>query len=222
MSKGNKELYVGSLSYDTTEYDLEKLFSVSGRVTSIHLIVDLKTGEFKGCGYVRMSTEAEAKDAVASLDGAMLIDRKITVSIANPVKPKTAGGGYKGKKPWAESPAGAKALGKPAAKGAAKPQKTAAPKPAAAKPVAKAATAKPASSKPAFAKAEAGRPAAFKSEAAKAGSDRSDGGRSAFSKSDSPKSGFSKPGPSTKPSSPKSGFAKPGPAKSGPSRGGKR
>ena len=46
MSKNLKELYVGSLSYDATEYDLEKLFSVSGTVTSIHLIVDLKTGEF--------------------------------------------------------------------------------------------------------------------------------------------------------------------------------
>lgn len=93
----SKELYVGSLSYDTTEYDLEKLFSVSGRVTSIHLITDSKTGEFKGCGYVRMSSEAEAKDAIHSLDGALLIDRRITVSIANPQKQKPASGGYKGK-----------------------------------------------------------------------------------------------------------------------------
>jgi RNA recognition motif-containing protein len=92
-----KELYVGSLSYDTTEYDLEKLFSVSGRVTSIHLITDLKTGQFKGCGYVRMSTEAEAKDAIQSLDGALLIDRRITVSMANPQKQKPVAGGYKGK-----------------------------------------------------------------------------------------------------------------------------
>jgi RNA recognition motif-containing protein len=97
-----KELYVGSLSYETTEYDLEKLFSVSGKVTSVHLIVDLKTGEFKGCGYIRMSTEAEAKDAVDSLDGAILIDRKITVSIARPQKLNSHlgnKGGYKGKAP---------------------------------------------------------------------------------------------------------------------------
>lgn len=108
-----KELYVGSLSYDTTEYDLEKLFSVSGRVTSIHLITDPKTGQFKGCGYVRMSTEAEAKDAIASLDGALLIDRQITVSMANPQKQKTQGGGYKGKSGGGPR-SGASAAGKPA------------------------------------------------------------------------------------------------------------
>jgi RNA recognition motif-containing protein len=70
MSKPGKELYVGSLSYDVTEYELEKLFAVSGNVTSIHLITDAVTGQFKGCGYVRMSTEAEARDAIDSLDGA--------------------------------------------------------------------------------------------------------------------------------------------------------
>lgn len=93
-----KELYVGHLSYDTSEWELEKLFSVSGRVTSIHLITDPVTGEFKGCGYVRMSTEAEAKDAIQSLDGALFLERKITVSEARPqnqLKP----GGYKGKAP---------------------------------------------------------------------------------------------------------------------------
>jgi RNA recognition motif-containing protein len=130
MSKPGKELYVGSLSFDVTEYDLEKLFAVSGTVTSVHLICDNKTGEFKGCGYVRMSTEAEAKDAIASLDGAMLIDRRITVSIANPQKTK-APGGYKGKAP-ATGEAPARSSAKPAAKPAG--ARVAAGKPAAAKP----------------------------------------------------------------------------------------
>jgi RNA recognition motif-containing protein len=133
-----KELYVGSLSYDTTEYDLEKLFSVSGRVTSIHLITDAKTGQFKGCGYVRMSSEAEAKDAINSLDGALLIDRKITVSMANPQKQQT--GGYKGKFPAPKKPGsaakgpGGKSFGKgpsspkPAAKAGFKPASRPAPK----------------------------------------------------------------------------------------------
>jgi RNA recognition motif-containing protein len=134
-----KELYVGSLSYDVTEYDIEKLFSVSGRVTSIHLITDPKTGEFKGCGYVRMSTEAEAKDAIQSLDGALLIDRKITVSMANPQKQQT--GGYKGKSfapkkggAASKGPAGGKAFSKgpsspkPAAKAGFKPASKQAPK----------------------------------------------------------------------------------------------
>lgn len=130
-----KELYVGHLSYDTTEYDLEKLFSVSGRVTSIHLITDPESGEFKGCGYVRMSTEAEAKDAILSLDGALLIDRKITVSEARPQKLKPAGGGYKGKSSGPRAVAGGKG-GAPKA-GGAKPagfKPAAGSKPAAAKP----------------------------------------------------------------------------------------
>lgn len=108
-----KELYVGHLSFETTEYELEKLFSVSGRVTSIHLITDSVTGEFKGCGYVRMSTDAEAKDAIDSLDGALLIGRKITVSEARPQKMKPQGGGYKGKSSGAKAGAGKDAAGKP-------------------------------------------------------------------------------------------------------------
>ena len=99
--KMGKELYVGGISYQATAQDVEKLFSVSGRVTSIHLITDPKTGQFKGCGYVRMSTEAEAKDAIASLDGALLLDRTLTVSRANPQKlapqaPKKPRGGSGG------------------------------------------------------------------------------------------------------------------------------
>jgi len=144
----NKELYVGSLSYETTEYDLEKLFTVSGRVTSVHLIVDLKTGEFKGCGYVRMSTEAEAKDAIDSLDGAMLIDRKITVSEARPQKMRPQGGGakggYKGKSTGASSEGASAGAGRPVASKKTTDFKAGAAKAAAARP----ATARPAAAKP--------------------------------------------------------------------------
>ncbi|HYS42816.1 MAG TPA: RNA-binding protein, partial [Geobacteraceae bacterium] len=65
-----KELYVGHISEKATENDLLKLFSVVGTVTSVHLITDPQTGEFKGCGYVRMATDAEAKEAIETLDGA--------------------------------------------------------------------------------------------------------------------------------------------------------
>ena len=142
-----KELYVGSLSYDTTEYELEKLFSVSGRVTSIHLITDPKTGEFKRCGYVRMSTEAEAKDAIESLDGAHFLDKTITVSMANPQK-QVQQGGYKGK-------SGAPSRGARGAKGGAVGSGTAAHRPSdgksapAKRPFSKpAGAAKPSSSRP--------------------------------------------------------------------------
>ena len=83
-----KELYVGHISEKATENDLLKLFSVAGTVTSVHLITDSQTGEFKGCGYVRMATDAEAKEAIDSLDGALLIDRIVVVSEARPQKPK--------------------------------------------------------------------------------------------------------------------------------------
>ncbi|MBJ6725691.1 RNA recognition motif domain-containing protein [Geomesophilobacter sediminis] len=112
-----KELYVGRISYEATEEDLRKLFSVSGTVTSIHLITDLKTGEFKGCGYVRMSTDAEAKDAIATLDGALLIDRSITVSIAKPQKMLAKGGGA----PFRPKGPGKGAKGAPAQTGAKNP-----------------------------------------------------------------------------------------------------
>jgi len=150
-----KELYVGHLSYDATEWELERLFSVSGRVTSIHLITDAETGQFKGCGYVRMSTEAEAKDAILSLDGARFLDSTITVSEARPQKTVTKGG-YKGKAPGAGRPAG----GRSAAGGAAKPGGF---KPAGAKaPGAKPAGAKAPGAKPAGDKAPGGKPGGFK------------------------------------------------------------
>ena len=64
------------------------MFAVTGTVTSLHLITDPETGEFKRCGYVRMSTDAEVADAIETLDGALLIDQIITVSLARPQKPK--------------------------------------------------------------------------------------------------------------------------------------
>jgi RNA recognition motif-containing protein len=85
----SRELYVGSISFKATEEDIHRLFSVAGTVTSIHLITDSATGEFKGCCYVKMATAAEAKEAITTLDGALLIDRIITVSVARPQKQPT-------------------------------------------------------------------------------------------------------------------------------------
>ena len=156
----SKELYVGSLSYETTEYDLEKMFSVSGRVTSVHLIVDLTTGEFKGCGYVRMSTEAEAKDAIDCLDGAILLDRKMTVSLARAQKMKATGGGLRGSfkgKPGGSNNQGPSAgAAKPAASKKTTDYKAGAAKAAAARPE----TARPAAARPA--KPATSRPSAAK------------------------------------------------------------
>lgn len=78
------ELYLGSISANATEEDIRKLFSIVGTVTSIHLIRDTQTGEFKECGYLKMATAAEAKEAIETLDGALLIDRVLAVSEARP------------------------------------------------------------------------------------------------------------------------------------------
>lgn len=83
-----KELYVGNITAKATDDDIRRLFKVAGTVTSLHLITDPETGEFKGCGYVRMATDAEAKEAIETLDGALLGDKVIRVSEARPQKPK--------------------------------------------------------------------------------------------------------------------------------------
>ena len=83
----NRELYVGSLPFESTEEDLVRLFSVSGTVQSVHIITDKISGKSKGCGYVKMTTIEEARDAINCLDGALLDNRKITVSEARVQKP---------------------------------------------------------------------------------------------------------------------------------------
>lgn len=84
----SKDLYVKHISAEATEEDLRKLFAVSGKVTYVHMVKDDKSGEFAGCAFVKMSSEAEARDAIVTLDGALLINRTIVVSAARPQKPK--------------------------------------------------------------------------------------------------------------------------------------
>jgi len=98
-----KELYVGHISEQATEEDLRKLFEVMGVVTSVHLIVDDATGEFKRCGYVRMLSEVNLNEVVETLDGTWLIDRCIVVSIAKPQKERPAKTPYVRRKPVAHA-----------------------------------------------------------------------------------------------------------------------
>ncbi|MHB8707587.1 MAG: RNA recognition motif domain-containing protein [Desulfuromonadales bacterium] len=104
----SKDLYVRHISAEATEEDLRKLFAVSGKVTYVHMVKDAKSGEFVGCAFVKMSSEAEAKDAIVTLDGALLGNRTILVSEARPQKPKGRqpqgsfpgkGGPHRGKRP---------------------------------------------------------------------------------------------------------------------------
>jgi RNA recognition motif-containing protein len=97
-----KEIYVGHISENATEEDIWKLFSVMGTVTSVHLIINPETGEFKRCGYVRMASGIDLAEVVETLDGTYLVDREIVVSIARPQKPGMSKSGGN-KQPWMKS-----------------------------------------------------------------------------------------------------------------------
>jgi len=81
-----KKLYIGSLSYDTTEDSLKDLFSQAGTVNSVAIIVDKFSGRSKGFGFVEMSSEKEAKKAIEMFNGKELDGRNIIVNEARPRK----------------------------------------------------------------------------------------------------------------------------------------
>lgn len=89
------KLFVGGISWDSTEDSLKNLFAQVGNVTSATIIKDKYSGRSKGFGFVEMSTEQEAKDAIEKLNGQQLDGRAITVSEARPreERPNNFGGG---------------------------------------------------------------------------------------------------------------------------------
>jgi len=89
-----KKLYVGGLSYDTTEDTLKKTFAEAGKVESASIITDRGSGRSKGFGFVEMSTDDEAKKAIDELNGKELDGRTIIVNEARPMQPKDRSGGY--------------------------------------------------------------------------------------------------------------------------------
>lgn len=80
------EVYVGHLSGNVSDDEVRKLFSVAGTVTSVRLVTNPDTGELRGCGYVIMSTQEEAEEAVGLLNGAKLGESLIVVKNAPPKK----------------------------------------------------------------------------------------------------------------------------------------
>lgn len=90
------KLYVGNLSYDTTEADLRELFSKAGEVTSVALITDRDSGRPKGYGFVEMGTQADAQKAVSMFNGSTFHDRQIKVDEARPREERRGGGGGRG------------------------------------------------------------------------------------------------------------------------------
>ena len=93
-----KKLYVGNLSYSTTEDDLREAFAKIGEVASVKLIIDPTNGRSKGFGFVEMTTDEDAQKAISALNGTTLQDRTITVNEARPPRERGSfgGGGYGG------------------------------------------------------------------------------------------------------------------------------
>ena len=90
----NKKLYVGGLSYSTDQKTLQDLFAQAGTVTSAAIITDRMTGKSKGFGFVEMSTEEEAQNAISMFNGKELDGRNLTVNEARPQEPRQNRGGY--------------------------------------------------------------------------------------------------------------------------------
>ncbi len=88
-----KKLYVGNLSFNVDSEQLGSVFADIGNVDSANVITDRETGRSKGFGFVEMSTEAEAQDAIAKLNGQEFSGRALNVSEAKPQEPRTGGGG---------------------------------------------------------------------------------------------------------------------------------
>ena len=89
------KLYVGNLSYKTTEEGLRALLAQAGTVASVDMIKDRDTGRPKGFAFVTMGTQAEAEKAISMFDGKSLDDRVIKVNIARPREERPRGGGFR-------------------------------------------------------------------------------------------------------------------------------
>lgn len=79
-----KNLFVGNLSFQTTESDLRALFAPLGQITRIHMAMDRETGRSRGFAFVEMPNDDEAKSAMAALDGKELSGRNMKVNEARP------------------------------------------------------------------------------------------------------------------------------------------
>lgn len=88
-----KRLYVGNLSYATTEATLSELFGAIGEVLSVNLITDRATGRSKGFAFVEMTEHAAALKAINQLNGQAVDERSIKVAEARPKRDDRGGGG---------------------------------------------------------------------------------------------------------------------------------
>ena len=93
---GNK-LYVGNLSFKSSDEDIKELFSQAGEVTSVKIITDTYSGQSRGFGFVEMATDAEAQKAIELFNGKDHLGRALTVNEAKPQQKREGGGGGGGR-----------------------------------------------------------------------------------------------------------------------------
>jgi len=86
-------LYVGNLNYQTTDQELQDLFSEIGNVANVQVMIDRQTGQSRGFGFVEMATEDEAQQAIAAINGRTLGGRSLKVNESRP-REERSGGGY--------------------------------------------------------------------------------------------------------------------------------
>ena len=89
----NTKLFVGNLSFNTTENDLNDAFAAHGTVTETNLMMDRATGRPRGFGFITMSSAEEAQKAVEAMNGKDLDGRALTVNVARPRAEGGGGGG---------------------------------------------------------------------------------------------------------------------------------
>jgi RNA recognition motif-containing protein len=91
-----KNIYVGNISFQTTEQDLDAAFSAYGQVDRVQIVKDRESGQSRGFAFVEMSNNSDADKAMAALNGAELSGRTLTVNEARPREPRPGGGGFGG------------------------------------------------------------------------------------------------------------------------------
>ena len=100
------KLFVGNLSFNTTENDLQDAFAAHGQVVEATLLMDRMTGRSRGFAFVTYSTPEEAQKAIEAMNGAQVDGRALTVNIARPKEERPPGGGGRDRGPRREGGGG--------------------------------------------------------------------------------------------------------------------
>jgi cold-inducible RNA-binding protein len=96
----SNKLFVGNLSFNTTETQLRDAFSAHGVVAEVNLMMDRETGRPRGFGFITMSSDDEAQAAIRGMSGQSVDGRELTVNVAKPREERSGGGGGGGRREY--------------------------------------------------------------------------------------------------------------------------